>query len=96
MTVSLDEMKAFLGEDGDYSNTVIVDLISSAEEDIEISTGVVLETTPYINTVKKLVKLMVWLSFYADRDAAKNTEYLKNERTRLIKQLQAGVIVAET
>ena len=88
MLVTLAEMKDFLGEDGTAGDSVISDLITSAEEELEASTGIDILTTPKAETAKRAVRLMVWLSFYADRDAAKNTQYLITERDRLMTKLE--------
>lgn len=88
MTVTLQEMKDFLGEDGTASDGTITDMILSAEEELVASTGIVLLTTPLIETAKRAIRLMVWLSFYADRDATKNTQYLTTERDRLLTKLE--------
>jgi hypothetical protein len=83
-------MKDFLGEDGTASDTIITDLIKSAEEEIEISTGILLADTTMTETAKRAVRIMVWLSFYADRDSAKNTQYLVTEKTRILTKLKWG------
>lgn len=90
MIVSLQDMKDFLGEDGTVSDTIITDLIKSAEEEIEISTGILLAETTMTETAKRAVRIMVWLSFYADRDSAKNTQYLVTEKTRILTKLKWG------
>lgn len=91
MIVSLEEMKDFLGEDGTYSDTIITDLIKSAEEEIELSTGIDILTTNKFETVKRAIRIMVWLSFFADRDSSKNTQYLISERDRLLTKLEWSV-----
>lgn len=91
MIVSLQEMKDFLGEDGTYSDTIITDLIKSAEEEIELSTGIDIITTNKFETVKRAIRIMVWLSFFADRDSSKNTQYLISERDRLLTKLEWSV-----
>lgn len=97
MIVSLQEMKDFLGEDGTASDTIITDLISSAEDELMHSTGIDnLSLSPMLVTIKRAIRIMVWLSFYADRDATKNTQYLINERDRLMTKLEWGGQVAET
>ena len=88
MLVTLAEMKDFLGEDGTDGDSVISDLITSAEEELEASTGIDLLTTQRAEIAKRAIRLMVWLSFYADRDAAKNTQYLITERDRLMTKLE--------
>jgi len=96
MIVSLLEMKDFLGEDGTASDTIITSLIDSAEEELKGSTGINLLTTTKIETAKRAIRIMVWLSFFADRDAAKNTQYLIAERDRLFIKLEWGGAIAAT
>ena len=91
MIVSLQEMKDFLGEDGTYSDTIITDLIKSAEEELESSTGIKLASTTRPETAKRAIRIMVWLSFFADRDSSKNTQYLVSERDRLMTKLEWSV-----
>jgi hypothetical protein len=91
MIVSLQEMKDFLGEDGTASDGTITDLILSAEDELIHSTGITdLPLSPMLSTIKRAIRIMVWLSFYADRDAAKNTQYLISERDRLMTKLEWG------
>ena len=91
MIVSLQEMKDFLGEDGTASDTTITGLISSAEDELRHSTGIIdLTKSPMLETAKRAIRIMVWLSFYADRDASKNTQYLISERDRLMTKLEWG------
>jgi hypothetical protein len=91
MIVSLQEMKDFLGEDETASDGTITDLILSAEDELIHSTGIVeLQLSPMLETVKRAMRIMVWLSFYADRDASKNTQYLISERDRLMTKLEWG------
>jgi hypothetical protein len=90
MMVSLQEMKDFLGEDGTASDTTITDLIKSAEEELAASTGTDLVLTQRKETAKRAIRIMVWLSFYADRDSSKNTQYLVSERDRLMTKLEWG------
>jgi hypothetical protein len=96
MIVSLQDMKDFLGEDGTASDAIITDLIKSAEEEISVSTGIPIASSTMAETAKRAVRIMVWLSFYADRDSTKNTEYLVTEKTRLIMKLKWGDIPAAT
>nr|WP_312578226.1 head-tail connector protein [Sedimentibacter sp.] len=88
MIVSLQDIKNYLGESGDDSDTIITSLINSAEDELIASTGINLETTNRLGTVERALKIMVWLSFFADRDSSKNTEYLKSERDRLLTKLE--------
>ncbi len=81
-------MKDFLGEDGTASDDIITSLILSAGEELEASTGIDLTTTTKGETAKRAIRIMVWLSFYGDRDAAKNTQYLIAERDRLMTKLE--------
>lgn len=90
MIVSLTDMKDFLGEGESASDAIITSMILSAEEEVETSTGITLITTPMKETAKRAIRIMVWLSFYADRDSAKNTQYLVSERTRLLVKLKWG------
>lgn len=91
MIVSLEEMKDFLGEDGTCSDTIITDLIKSAAEELESSTGIDILTTNKLETAKRAIRIMVWLSFFADRDSSKNTQYLISERDRLLTKLEWSV-----
>ncbi len=90
MIVSLSDMKDFLGVSEDDSDTIITDLITSAEDELAASTGIDLATTPRVETAKRAIRIMVWLSFYADRDDTKNTQYLISERDRLLTKLEWG------
>jgi hypothetical protein len=82
-------MKDFLGEDGTASDDTITSLITSAEEELSYSTGIHdLPLSPMLETAKRAIRVMVWLSFYADRDASKNTQYLISERDRLMTKLE--------
>ncbi|MEL7568948.1 MAG: head-tail connector protein [Eubacteriaceae bacterium] len=88
MIVTLEEMKDYLGEDGTNNDSVIAYLIISAQQELETSTGINLSSTTLIETAKRAIRIMVWLSFYADRDAAKNTQYIVAERDRLLTKLE--------
>jgi len=88
MIITLEEMKDFLGESETSSDGVITDLIESAEEELATTTGLDLASGQMEKIIKKAIRIMVWLSFYAERDASKNTEYLVRERTRLIQILK--------
>lgn len=98
MIVSLEDMKEFLGENETNSNGAITSMISSAEQELKIATGIDTssETVKLNEIAKRAIKIMVWLSFFADRDANKNTQYLISERTRLIQMLKWGEDTAQT
>ena len=81
-------MKDYLGEDGTNNDSVIAGLIISAQQELETSTGIDLSSTALLETAKRAIRIMVWLSFYADRDAAKNTVYIVAERDRLLTKLE--------
>lgn len=90
MIVSLAEIKQFIGVSEDGFDTIITGLITSAEDELMASTGIDLLTTIRLETAKRALRLMVWLSFYADRDDTKNTQYLISERDRLLTKLEWG------
>lgn len=88
--VSVDDVRDFLGEDGDASEKIIEQMIEAAEREIvQVShrAPAELEADPL---AAKAVRLMVWLEFFAIRDAGKNTAFLQQERTRLLLQLRTG------
>lgn len=92
MLVGLEEMKDFLGEDSDDTDTnaLIQSLMDSAEEDIKRSTGVDWSQAAEKETACMAQRVTVWINFYAVRDAAKNTEFLERYRIGLLTKLQYG------
>ncbi len=88
--VSLEDMKDFLGESGDYNDRMISEMILSAQEELYRATGKDFRRIPENETAKRVVRMTVWLSFFADRDDAKNAAYIAQSRDRLITQLQYG------
>ncbi len=90
LLVGLEDMKDDLGESGDYSDKMIYDMILSAQEELFRATGKDFQKIERNETAKRVVRMTVWLSFYADRDDAKNAEYITLTRNRLITQLQYG------
>lgn len=90
MIVSLADIKTFIGVSEDGIDTIITDLITSAEDELIASTGIDLLTTTRLETAKRAIRIMVWLSFFADRDDTKNTQYLISERDRLLTKLEWG------
>lgn len=90
MLVSLDEMKDYLGESGEYNNLLIIDMIKAAQEELQRATGVDFRKVIENETAKRVVRMSVWLSFYADRDEVKNTDHIVRARDRLVTMLQYG------
>lgn len=90
MLVDLEDMKEYLGESGEYNDGIIRDMILSAEEELFRSTGIDFRNVERNETAKRVVKMTVWLAFYADRDEVKNAEFIVRSRDRLVTQLQYG------
>lgn len=90
MLVDLESVKDYLGESGDYNDQVIREIILSAQEELQRATGKDFRLIEKNETAKRIVKMTAWLSFFADRDEAKNTTYIEKAREGLIKQLQYG------
>lgn len=90
LLVTLGDMKDYLGESGDYNDKIIEELLLSAQEELQRATGIDFRNVTRNETAKRAVKMTVWLSFYADRDDAKNTEHIVRARDRLITMLQYG------
>jgi hypothetical protein len=90
LLVSLNDMKDYLGESGDDSDQMILDMILSAQEELYRATGKDFRKIKTNETAKRAVRMTVWLSFYADRDDVKNAAYIVQARDRLITQLQYG------
>lgn len=88
--VSLDDMKDYLGESGEYNDSLIMDMIKAAQEELQRATGVDFRKVKENETAKRVVRMSVWLSFYADRDEAKNTDHIVRARDRLVTMLQYG------
>ncbi len=90
MLVTLEEMKDYLGESSGYNDQLITDMIYAAQEELWRATGKDFREIAENETAKGVVRMTVWLSFYADREDAKNTEHIERRRSRLITQLQYG------
>lgn len=90
LLVDLDDMKDYLGESGSYNEKLIYDLILSAQEELFRATGIDFRKVKSKEAAKRVVRMTVWLSFYADRDEVRNAGYIVQARDRLITQLQYG------
>lgn len=90
LLVELNDMKDYLGESGTYNDILIRDMILSAQEQLQRSTGVDFRRVRNKETARRVVKMTVWLEFYADRDEAKNADYIVRSRDRLVTMLQYG------
>lgn len=88
--VSLADMKDYLGESGEYNDFLIIDMIEAAQEELKRATGVDFRKVKENETAKRVIRMSVWLSFYADRDEAKNTDHIVRARDRLVTMLQYG------
>lgn len=88
--VTVDDVRGFLGEDGDASNQMIAQMIEAAEGELVRVSQRSRESLATDPLAAKAVRLMVWLEFFATRDASKNTAFLQQERTRLLLQLRTG------
>lgn len=93
--VELDDMKDYLGESGYCNDEMIMDMILSAQEELQRATGVDFRRVKNNETAKRVVRMSVWLSFYADRDDVKNVEHIVNAKHRLTTMLQYGGDVEE-
>lgn len=82
--VTVDEVMDYLGV-GDESRQVVEREMASAYQYLRRATGTDWSTR---SGAEEAVKVRVWLTFYAVRGGAQNTDYLERHLTGLIKQLQ--------
>ncbi len=90
LLVEVCDMKDYLGESGSESDEMIRDMILAAQEELQRATGKDFTRVKAQETARRVVRMTVWLSFYADRDDVKNAGYIVQARDRLITQLQYG------
>lgn len=82
--VTVDEVMDYLGV-GEESRQVVEREMDAALRYLRRATGTDWSQRP---EAAETVKLRVWLTFYAVRGGAQNTQYLTQHLTDLIKQLQ--------
>jgi len=85
--VSTEQLRDFLGADSE-KDTEIAALRASAIESISRSTGIDWTRREKVDTFNEAVRVRVWISYYAVRDGAKNTQFLQDYLTGLICSLQ--------
>lgn len=82
--VTVDEVMDYLGV-GEETRQVVEREMAAAYQYLRRATGTDWSAQ---GGAAEAVKLRVWLTFYALRGAAQNTDYLERHLTDLIKQLQ--------
>lgn len=87
MTLTADELRGFLGV-GDGHDGEIERVLASATETICRATGIDWTRRDQNETFNEAVRTQVWLSWYAVRDEAKNTQFLQEYLIGLICSLQ--------
>lgn len=93
--VSVEQLREFLGVDADRDNEITM-LRSSAIEHLCRATGIDWKARQDVETFNEAVRTQVWMSYYAIRDEAKNTQFLREYLTSLICSLQLCGIDSET
>ena len=82
--VTVEEVMDYLGV-GEETRQVVEREIAAAYQYLRRATGIDWSTR---SGAEEAVKVRVWLTFYAVRGGAQNTDYLERHLTNLIKQLQ--------
>jgi len=82
--VTVEEVMDYLGV-GEESRQVVEREMTAALCYLRRATGTDWSQRP---EAAEAVKLRAWMTFYAVRDGAQNTEYLRQHLTELVKQLQ--------
>jgi len=85
--VTIEQLRDYLGVDAD-KDTEITMLRAFAIESISRASEFNWEQRKKIDTFSEAVRVQVWLSYYAVRDGAKNTQFLQDYLTGLICSLQ--------
>lgn len=85
--VTVEQLRDYLGVDADKDAEVTA-LRASAIESISRPTGFDWKKRKKLDTFNEAVRVQVWLSYYAVRDGAKNTQFLQDYLTGLICSLQ--------
>lgn len=86
--VTVEQLREFLGVDSDHDGEITM-LRSAAIEHISRATATDwMQEQENVETFNEAVRVQVWLSYYAVRDEAKNTQFLQEYLTSLICSLQ--------
>ncbi|HHY52661.1 MAG TPA: phage gp6-like head-tail connector protein [Clostridiales bacterium] len=85
--VTTEQLRDFLGVDSDRDSEVEA-LRTSAIESICRATGIDWTKREKVGTFNEAVRTQVWISYYALRDASKNTVFLQEYLSGIINSLQ--------
>ena len=85
--MTVERIMEYLGVGPDKEKEV-QSLRASAMEDIRLTTGKDPADEKLSALFDEAVRVQVWISYYAVRDAAKNTEFLRRYLSTLIDKLQ--------
>lgn len=85
--VTVEQLREFLGADAEHDGEVSM-LRASAIEHICRASKIDWTARQDVETFNEAVRTMVWTSYYAVRDEAKNTPFLREHLTGLICSLQ--------
>ena len=92
--ITIQRLRDFLGVD-ENSDADIKDMMASALEDLERSTGVDWTKQEKLALVNEYIQCSVFLAFYGNRDGAQNLQYIAERRHKITKKLQYADEVGE-